>query len=81
MPKPPALARFILTDADVIRLAAVAKPRLLSLDDQRSPHDMANAEWKIIGERLGFDWTTVIKDPKSRDAGTILAQPLPPKEP
>lgn len=76
----PALARFILTNADVLRIAAVAKPRLLSLDDTRSPQDMANAEWEIIGERMGFDWTTVVRDPRSTDAGTILAVPLPPKK-
>lgn len=76
VPLPTDLRRFVLTDDDLLTIAAASKPRLLSLEDQRSPQMMANRAWKRVGDRLGFDWNTVQPDPTTKDRGTILAVPL-----
>lgn len=68
-------ARFILDDDDLLALAELAKPRLLLLSDLRTPQDLSNEFWAILGEKHGFDSLTVVPDPTTTDRGTILAVP------
>lgn len=65
--------RFVLDDDDLDALAELAKPRLLTLADARTPQELSNEFWAILGEKHGFDWTTVVPDPSTKDKGTILA--------
>lgn len=70
--------RFILDDDDLLLLEACAKPRLLTLADQRSPQHASNDAWEALGAKHGFDWATVGPSHDTRDKGVIKAVPLDP---
>lgn len=65
--------KFILDDDDLLALAELSKPRLLTLADMRTPQELANEFWSILGQKHGFDYKTVVPDPTTKDKGTILA--------
>lgn len=65
--------QFILDDDDLLALAELSKPRLLTLADMRTPQELANEFWSILGQKHGFDYQTVVPDPTTKDKGTILA--------
>lgn len=68
--------KYVLDDDDMIALAELAKPRLLTLADQETPQEKSNQFWAILGEKHGFQWDTVIRDPQGADPGYILAVPI-----
>lgn len=65
--------RFVLDDDDLEALGNLAKPRLLTLADMRTPQELSNEFWSILGQKHGFDYSTVVPDPITTDKGTILA--------
>lgn len=72
-----AYRRFVLTDDEVWAIHEASKPRLLTLEDQRTNADIANEAWQSVARKHGFVWDSVIPDPATRDKGTILAKPDP----
>lgn len=75
--------RFILDDEDALFIAEQSKPRLLLLNDQRTPQDLANEAWQLIADKHGFEWDSVRPSTDTLDKGIIRAIPLDPnrKEP
>lgn len=69
--------KFVLDDDDLEALQNLAKPRLLTLQDARTPQELSNEFWSILGQKHGFDYLTVVPDPSTKDKGTILAVRLP----
>lgn len=71
--------RFILSDEDLYLLADAAKPRLLVLNDQRTPQDMTNEAWQLIAMMHEFEWDSVRPSTDTLDRGIIQAIPLDPE--
>lgn len=71
--------RFILDDSDLELLVDAAKPRLLTMKDQRRTIDVVNEAWQLLGMKHEFDWTSVKPSTDTRDKGIIRAIPLDPQ--
>lgn len=70
--------RFILDDDDVLLLAGAARPRVLTMEDQRTPQHVVNDAWQLLGMKHGFEWDSVRPSTDTRDKGIIKAIPLDP---
>lgn len=68
--------RFILDNDDLELLAESAKPRLLTMEDQRSPQEISNEAWQLVAAKHEFVWDSVRPSADTLDRGIIQAIPL-----
>ena len=67
---------FEMSEADLEELLDASKPVVYMVFGgvpPRSPRENANAAWRCLGERMGFDWTTVM--PSRADQRFFTAAP------
>lgn len=47
--------QFRLTQEEVELIVRASRPRVLTLDDPRTPQELCNAIWIKLGHKYGFD--------------------------
>lgn len=60
---------YQLTEEQYRRLIEASKPipyMVFGGMEPRSPQENANAAWAVLGNELGFDWTTVERSSKGK---------------
>lgn len=68
--------RFILDDDDCQLIDRCSRPRVLTMEDQRTPQQVMNDVWQLLADKHEFKWDSVKPATDTRDRGIIMAIPL-----